>query len=142
MPDKILFVKSAIASMTVSATIKRTLSVYGFAIVMALMAIIPGCNFMYSYHGGIAWLILPFAFPFALLRLYLLYRGAPAEEKVFTKRFAFISLAAYVPLSFVASFIGAYSIRNTFGLPVEPLFFWGFFTLPFGLVFSWRFFAL
>ena len=121
---------------------KLTLSVYGFAIVMAFMAIIPGCNFLYSGHGGIAWFVLPFAFPFALLRLYLLYRAAPKEQKSFTKHFALVSLAAYVPISLGASFLGAFSIQNTFGLPIEPLFLWGFFTLPFGLVFSWHFFAL
>lgn len=120
---------------------KLTWSVYGFAIVMALIAIIPGCNFLYSGHGGIAWLVLPFAFPFALLRLFLLYRSVPSDQKQFTKRFALVSLVSYFPVSLAASFLGAHSITSTFGLPVEPLFFWGLFTLPLGFVSTWQFFA-
>jgi hypothetical protein len=119
-----------------------TWSAYGFAAVMAFLAIIPGCNLAYSGHGGPAWLILPFVFPVALLRLYLHYRLAPKEQKAFAKRFGFASVGAYMPLSLGAAFLGAFSIGKTIGLPVEPLPLWGMFTLPFGLIFSWRFFVL
>lgn len=122
--------------------IKLTWSVYGFAIVMALCAIIPGCNFIYSGHGGPAWLILPFVFPFALVRLFFLHHRAIPERRSFIKRFAFNSVIIYSILSLGVSFAGAYSIKSTFGLPVEPLFLWGLFIFPFGLVFSWKFFVL
>jgi len=120
--------------------IKLTLSVYGFAFAMALCAIIPGCNFLYSGHGGPAWLILPFVFPFALVRLFFLHRRAIPERRSFIRRFALISVIIYSILSLGVSFVGAYSMKSTFGLPVEPLFLWGLFTFPFGLVFSWKFF--
>jgi hypothetical protein len=108
---------------------------------MALLAIIPGCNLLYSGHGGPAWFILPLVFPYALLRLYFVYRSAPKEQKGFAKRFVFSSLGIYLPLSFLAAVLGAASIRDTLGLQVEPLSFWGMLTQPVGLVFSWKFFA-
>jgi uncharacterized membrane protein len=39
-----------------------TWKAYGFAMVMALLAVIPGCNLLYSAHGGPAWLLLPLRF--------------------------------------------------------------------------------
>jgi len=116
--------------------IKLTWSVYGFAIVMAVCAIIPGCNFLYSGHGGPAWLILPSVFPCVLIRLFLLHHRTLPEKRSFIRRFAIISVFIYFILSLGVSFIGAYSIESTFGLPVKPLFLWGLFIFSFGLVFS------
>jgi hypothetical protein len=115
--------------------------VYGFAIVMALLAIIPGCNFLYSGHGGLAWLILPLVFPFTLFMLYRVWRTAP-EGRTRPTRFAIVSLVLYFPISLLAAMFGAASIENTFGLPVEALPFWGFFILPLGLIFNSSFFGL
>jgi len=115
---------------------------YRFAIIMALLAIIPGCNFLYSGHGGPAWLILPSVFPVTLFLLYRAWRNALPEGHPRPTRFAVLSLISYFPLSLLAAMLGAASIENTFGLPVQPLFFWGFFIFPIGLVFNGSFFGL
>ena len=120
-------------------TFRLTWSVYGFAIVMAAIAIVPGPNFMYSLHGGPAWLALPFAFPYALVRLYLMHRSATLDEKPQVKRFALTSLLIYLPVSLVAALVGAYSIDSFLGkgamnLPMGAFYFWALFIFPVGLL--------
>jgi hypothetical protein len=107
--------------------------VYGFAIVMALCAIIPGCNFLYSGHGGIAWMVALAVFPFTLYRLWRNWHAANSANRASALRFAGVSLLAYLPLSFVAAALGAASIVRTFGLPVKPLGLWAFYIFPLGL---------
>ena len=118
--------------------VKLAASAYGFAFVMAIIAIVPGLNFLYSSHGGPAWLLLPFVFPVALLRLYLAVRRSPAAERPQVQRFAALSTVVYLPLSLAASYLGCASIERTFGLPVGLLTMWGMFTMPFGFVFVMR----
>lgn len=125
-------------AMCTTEAARLTVSAYGFAVVMAVIAIVPGLNFLYSGHGGPAWLLLPFVFPVALLRLYLAIRRSPAGERSEVKRFAVLSIVAYLPLSLGASYLGCVSIERTFGLPVGMLTMWGMFTMPFGFVFLMR----
>ena len=116
---------------------------YGFAIVMAALAFIPGCNVIfYSGHGGLAFLLVPFVFPFALLMLFLQYQAAVAEEKRAVRTIALGSVVAYFPVSFAIAFAAARVLKATFGYALEPTFLWGLFIMPFGLPFTWRFFAL
>lgn len=116
--------------------------VYGFAIVMALCAIIPGCNFLYSGHGGIAWLVALAVFPFTVYRLWRNWRAAESGSRSVALRFACVSLLAYLPLSFAAAALGAASIERTFGLSVTPLGLWAFYIFPLGLPLMSAFFGL
>jgi hypothetical protein len=117
---------------------KLAISAYMFAFLMAVISVVPGLNYLYSGHGGPAWLLLPFVFPVALIRLYWAVRVAPVAERARVKRFALLSIIAYLPLSLMASYFGCASIERTFGLPVGLLTMWGLFTMPFGLVFVLR----
>lgn len=116
---------------------KIAAAAYGPALLLALAAAIPGFNYIYSGHGGVAWLLLPFALPLALCVLVVGYRSAPNSERPARKRFAIGSLAAYAPASLAASYVGVQSIRATFGLSVAPLEMWALFMSPFGLPFVW-----
>jgi hypothetical protein len=116
--------------------------IYGFAIVIAFCAIIPGCNFLYSGHGGIAWIVALAVFPFTLYRLWRNWLAANSASRATALRFAWVSLLAYLPLSFVAAALGAVSIARTFGLPVKPLGLWAFYIFPFGLPLMGGFFDL
>jgi hypothetical protein len=114
---------------------------------MAAIAIIPGANFMYSLHGGPAWLALPFVYPYALVRLFMMHRSAQPEQKSRIKRFAIASLLAYIPISLAAAFFGAYSVDSFLGkgsmnLPLGALYFWAFFILPVGFLVFWGLNAL
>lgn len=60
---------------------RRVMTAYWFAVFMALMAIVPGCNFLYSVHGGPAWFLLILAFPIAVLRLTWLFITTQRSEK-------------------------------------------------------------
>jgi hypothetical protein len=116
--------------------------IYGFAIVMALCAIIPGCNLLYSGHGGIAWIVALAVFPFTLYRLWRNWLAADSGTRATALRFACVSLFAYFPLSFVAATLGAASIARTLGLTVRPLGLWAFYIFPFGLPLMGGFFDL
>jgi hypothetical protein len=109
---------------------------------MALLAIVPGCNFVYSAHGGPAWLILPLVFPLTLYQLFRIHRESLQEPKPIIRRFVFISLAAYFPISFAVSTVGALSLERFFGYMLKPIELWSFFVMPFGLIVNWKFFAL
>jgi hypothetical protein len=101
---------------------------------MITMAMTPGCNVMYSGHGGPAWLILPFAFPATLLILFRAFRASPHDERSQTKRFIVMSLAVYVVVAFAGAHLGAASIKRSFGLEVPPLQLWGLLLSPLGWV--------
>jgi hypothetical protein len=109
-------------------------SVYGFAAAMAFMAIVPGCNSAYSGHGGFAWFIAPLVFPYALIRMSWIYSAASRVQRNSILLLACITLVAYVPLSLIATYVGARSIESSFGLQIKPLELWGMFTMPFGLI--------
>ena len=113
------------------------LAAYGYAFSLAVAAAVPGLNFVYSGHGGPAWLLLPFALPIAIAVLAVGYFKASGSERMARGRFALASLAAYVPFSLLASCIGSISIHATFGLTVGPLQMWALFMSPFGLPFVW-----
>ena len=129
--------------MTVSALyVRKIFGAYGFAIFMAGLAIVPGCNFLYSGHGGVAWLLLPLALPVALFRLYLFWRRSPPSERPTVLRYVALSVFIYLTISYGLAYGGAKSIQNSFGLQVDPTAMWGMFTLPFGLIFARGFFGL
>lgn len=110
---------------------------YGPALLLAFAAAMPGFNRIYSGHGGIAWLLLPFALPVALCVLAVGYRNAPRSERPARMRFAIGTLAFYAPASLAASYVAVHSIRAAFGLAVAPLKMWALFMSPFGLPFVW-----
>ena len=116
---------------------KTAVAAFGPALVLAFAAAFPGLIFLYSGHGGIAWLLLPFALPLAVCVLLLGYRRAPLAERRARMRFAIASLTVYAPASLAASFIGAHSISAYFGLSVSPFEMWALFMSPFGLPFVW-----
>jgi hypothetical protein len=120
---------------------RTALSAYLFALVMALIAIVPGCNFLYSGHGGVAWLVLPFVFPMALCRLALWWYRAPRTERPIVLRYSLASVLIYLVAAFGFAYAGANSIQHTFGLRVEPAAMWGMFTVPIGLSTAHSFFG-
>jgi hypothetical protein len=113
---------------------RAILGTYGFACFMGLAGVIPGCNFSYSGHGGPAWFILPFVFPYALFRIgYGIYCGGPNRE--FYLGFAKITLPVYIVVAYLLSYFASMSIKSTFGLIVEELDFFKLMLVPFSLPF-------
>jgi len=105
-----------------------------FGGIMGMVGIIPGLNRLYSRHGGPAWLLLPLAFPIAAVVYARTYKDARPEHLPALRTVMVKSLLIYCAMSLGASFAASYSIRNTFGLPVPPLHFWGLFFFPLNLV--------
>jgi hypothetical protein len=113
----------------------RFFRAYGFALAVALVGVIPGCNFAYSGHGGLFWFVLPFGLPYALVRTALWWHRATGRTRELYAGFAFSGLAVYLALAVPVSALAAMSIEHTFGLPVGVWQFYGVMTVPFSLVF-------
>ncbi len=120
---------------------KTVWKVYGFPIVMSIIAIVPGCNMLYSFHGGPAWFVLPFVFPAVIYRLYSIHRAASQSDRPVVRSFAIRSIGVYFGTSLLFSYLAAYSINHSLGVEVSAMLLWGLFTFPFGLIFSWEVFV-
>ena len=101
-------------------------SAYAFPAAMFALAIIPGCNFTYSGHGGISWAVAPLCFPYIILRALIKTMKGTPESRRWNKGFFKATIPAYIALALPLSWAAATSIRHTFGLPVSP---WGFFAV-------------
>jgi len=103
--------------------------VYGFSILMLVVAITPYVNILYSGHGGIAWFILPFSFPYAIVRMIIGYR----KEKLIYLQFIKFSIPIYMVCSLPISLMASYSIEKSLGLSVNYLDFFMIMLTPFSL---------
>lgn len=105
--------------------------VYGFSIVMSLVAIVPYLNLFYSGHGGIAWFVLPFTFPYALIRMAI---GFKKDNRLYS-RFIKFSVPLYIVFALFISILASYSIETSLGLSVNYLDFYMLMLMPFSLPF-------
>ena len=106
-----------------------------FAILMACVAIVPGLNFLYSGHGGLAWMFLPLAFPIALIQYAREYVATRKPDRPAKARLIGQTFLVYAVASLLASATAVFSIQQTFGLPIPVLEFWSMFFFPFNLPF-------
>ena len=110
---------------------------YTFPLVMVSAAIVPGCNYTYSGHGGFSWFVVPFCFPYVVARAFVKCFRGHAQHRAWFRRFFLITIPSYAVLALPLSWAAAWSIEHTFGLPIPS---WAFFAV---LVspFPWYFFA-
>ncbi|KRT68057.1 MAG: hypothetical protein XU15_C0031G0004 [candidate division NC10 bacterium CSP1-5] len=109
--------------------------VYGFPAYMVLVGVIPIVNaFFYSSHGGIGWLVLPFTFPYVLVRLGIaLWRSHPSNRRRLG-RFATLSIPGYIALTAPLSWAATYSINSWLGTSLHWTQFWALMLLPVSLL--------
>lgn len=109
---------------------RKVMTAYLFAACMVIVALVPGLNVLYAAHGGPAWLLFPFVFPVAVVRLITLYATtAPSEMKRLTQ-VILGSLVIYAVASLGAAYILSWSVQRSSGLRVTPLQFWTLFFFP------------
>jgi hypothetical protein len=109
--------------------------VYGFPAYMVLVGIIPIVNaFFYSSHSGIGWLLLPFTFPYVLVRLGIAFWRDNPSDRHRLRRFATLSIAGYVTLTAPLSWAATYSINSWLGTSVHWTQFWAMMLLPVSLL--------
>ncbi len=109
--------------------------VYGFPAYMVLVGVIPIVNaFFYSSHGGIGWLVLPFTFPYVLVRLGIaLWRSHPSN-RLRLRRFASLSIPGYIALTAPLSWAATHSINSWLGTSLDWTQFWALMLLPVSLL--------
>ena len=109
--------------------------VYGFPAYMVLVGVIPIVNaFFYSSHGGIGWLVLPFTFPYVLVRLGIaLWRSHPSNRRRL-RRFATLSIPGYIALTAPLAWAATYSINSWLGTSLHWTQFWALMLLPVSLL--------
>ena len=109
---------------------------YAVAVVLALISFFPiVSSLVYSGHFGLGWLLLPLAFPVALVRLFLAYHRADFDQRKQIAKFSLESIVVYFVCSFGASFLGSYSLHWWSGFQITPMQLWALYMSPFGLVF-------
>jgi hypothetical protein len=109
--------------------------VYGFAIILILIALIPGLNLAYSGHGGPAWLLLPFTLPFAIFRMIMDYKIGDGKKRSFCILFSKITLPIYVLITYPLSVLAAQSIESSLGFYFDSIEFWMLLNMPLGGVY-------
>jgi hypothetical protein len=102
---------------------------------MVLVGVIPIVNvFFYSSRSGIGWLVLPFTFPYVLVRLGIaLWRSNPSDRRR-VRRFATLSIPGYVALTAPLSWAATYSINSWLGTSIHWTQFWAMMLLPVSLL--------
>lgn len=114
--------------------LRAIMGIYGFACAMVLIVFIPGCNMGYSLHGGPAWFLLPFVFPYVLVRVGLGVRKGGEIGKFYSK-FAKISIPIYLVVSIPIAYIAADSLKSLFGYEMNGMSFYKMLTLPLSIPF-------
>ena len=116
----------------------ESLATYGFAVIMFVLAIIPGFNFFtYSGHGGPGWLVAPLCFPWVIVRTFIKIAKGPEDYSRWYKGFFKFTVPYYFALSLPLSWAAVTSIRMSFGLQVSP---WAFFAIMIS-PFPWWYFT-
>jgi hypothetical protein len=103
---------------------RTVIGVYGFSFVMLLLAVLPGLNFAYSGHGGLAWFFIPLCGPWVTLRaLYKIWHASGTTRKWYLWFFK-VTFPAYIVSSLVLSWLAAMALQSTYGstFPVRALF--------------------
>src|SRR5262245_56869397 len=113
--------------------VKDIFSLFKLPFVMVSLAMVPGINaFLFSGHGGPAWLVLPFCTPFVLLRFAMLMLHEDEVRRYYLKVGALaivIYLVALYPLSIAIVNV----MHSTIGLEIKPWEFYKVISFPFGL---------
>lgn len=103
---------------------RTVVGVYGFSFVMLLLAVLPGLNFAYSGHGGLAWFFIPLCGPWVTLRaVYKIWQASGTIRKWYLWFFK-VTLPAYIAGSLILSWLAAMALQSTYGsrFPVRGLF--------------------
>ncbi len=103
--------------------LRDLLWIYVSPLTLLLLGAIPRVNSVYSGHGGLAWLMLPLAFPAGFvwfgIRIWKLYYPRRLALGVFA-----VSFPLYAGIAAGLAKLAAISIRNSFGLPVTAWELW------------------
>jgi hypothetical protein len=104
--------------------------VYGFPLVMFVLAIIPGFNFTFSGHGGPGWFLAPLCFPSVILWAVLRITKGAQEARTWYKTFFKITIPTFVAVAYPLSWAATKSIEMTFGLRIPAWKFWAIMVSP------------
>jgi hypothetical protein len=99
---------------------RQILSPFLFPMALLVLGCIDGANaLLFSGHGGLGWIILPFCFPVILIKLGVrIWQMPPLERKQDLKVASVVALA-YLVLAYPVSRLAERQITSSFGLPIE-----------------------
>jgi hypothetical protein len=107
--------------------------VFWFPIGLFVSGCIPVLSwFLYSGHGGLAWLILPFCFPYIVLRLVLALWKQPAEQRRSGVKIAVTAILLYMLISYPMTRWTEHDVTSSIGLPIRPGILFKLSTFPVG----------
>jgi len=109
--------------------------VYWFPACMLAVGVIPLVNaLLFSLHGGLGWLALPFTLPYVLVRLVIAYWRGGASLRRRVLRFAAVTLPIYTVATAPLSYAATSSINKWLGTTIRWTEFWTLMLLPVSLL--------
>jgi hypothetical protein len=106
--------------------------VFLFPAIVIALGCVPVLNFfLYSGHGGIFWIVLPFCFPYILIRGFLEIRKLPTADR--RRGIESLALGVAIYLAYPATRWTEHYITARLGLPIIPGTLFKLATLPLGL---------
>lgn len=116
-------------------TREKLFRVFGLPLAVLILGCIPVLNvLLYSGHGGPFWLLLPFCFPYILIRLFFELRRLPPPARKRASRVAGVSVLLYVLVAFPVTRWTEHSVASWSKLPIPPGTMFKLATLPVGFL--------
>ncbi len=95
--------------------------VFWFPVGLLVLGCVPVLSwFLYGGHGGVAWLILPFCFPYIVVRCVLALWRLPAEQRRSGVRIVATAILLYMLISYPMTRWTENSVTSSIGLPIRP----------------------
>ena len=95
--------------------------VFGAPVALLVLGCVPGVSlFLYSGHGGLAWLLLPLCFPYIALMLAIKISRLPAEERARGTTTALIGVLFYMLVAYPLGRCSERYFNSTIGLRLLP----------------------
>lgn len=116
-------------------TLQFLYRVFRFPVGLLALGCLPVLSWLlYGGHGGPAWFILPFCFPYILARLTFALWRLPAELRGKAVRTAATASLVYILISYPMTRWTEHYITSTIGLPILPGTMFKLATFPVGFV--------
>jgi len=106
-------------------TVQFLIRVFGIPLGLLFLGCVPVISwFLYSGHGGLAWLVLPLCFPYIVLRLTIGIWKLPQAVRLASAKTALTALCGYMLIAYPVTRWTEHYLASSIGLsmPTGTLF--------------------
>ncbi len=115
-------------------TLQFLYRVFRFPLALLILGCVPVVSwFFWSGHGGFGWILLPFCFPYILVRLWTALQRLPRGERKRGAKIAAGAVLSYMLVAYPLTRYTEYYITSTIGVPIARGLLFKLATFPIGL---------